>query len=411
MTPTVSYPREKIRILLLEGIHESAVETLYRHGYSNVERLGHALTGADLHEALAAAHMVGIRSRTQLDAEALEATKRLVAIGCFCIGTNQVDLGRAAHRGVPVFNAPHSNTRSVAELVIGLSIMLMRGTFEKSVAVHEGRWPKSASGSREVRGKTLGIVGYGHIGSQVSVLAEGLGMRVIFHDIVDRLPLGNATRAASLHDVLAESDIVTLHVPETEMTRGMIGAPELAAMKPGARLINTSRGVVVDQGALAEALKGEGGVAAAAVDVFSVEPKSRDAALDNPLRGLPNAILTPHVGGSTEEAQEKIGVEVANKLVGFSDRGTTVGSVNFPELSLAQHEGDHRILHIHENVPGVLRRINDAIADEGINLSSQYLQTRGDVGYVVLDIERDAGDVLLPRLRAIDGTIRARILY
>jgi len=410
MTPTVSFPREKIRVLLLEGIHESAVETLYRNGYSSVERLGHALTGDDLNEALAKAHMVGIRSRTQLDAAALEATSRLVTIGCFCIGTNQVALDAAAERGVPVFNAPHSNTRSVAELVIGLSIMLMRGTFQKSAAVHAGNWPKSASGSREVRGKTLGIVGYGHIGSQVSVLAEAIGMRVIYNDIADKLPLGNAARCVSLHELLAESDVVTLHVPETALTKGLIGATELAAMKEGARFINTSRGVVVDQAALADALKG-GNVAAAAVDVFSVEPKSPDAPLDNPLRGLPNAILTPHVGGSTEEAQEKIGVEVANKLVAFSDHGTTVGSVNFPELSLVEHAGAHRILHIHRNIPGVLRAINDAIADEGINLLSQHLQTRGEVGYVVLDIERDAGDVLLPRLRAIDATIRARILY
>jgi len=410
MTPTVSFPREKIKVLLLEGIHESAIAVLERHGYSNVERLGHALTGDELNAALAAAHMVGIRSRTQLDSAALEATRRLMAIGCFCIGTNQVALDAAAARGVPVFNAPHSNTRSVAELVIGLSIMLMRGTFEKSAAVHEGRWPKTATGSREVRGKTLGIVGYGHIGSQVSVLAEGMGMRVIYHDIIDRLPLGNAAPSGTLQALLAESDIVTLHVPETKLTTGMISADEFAAMKPGARFINTSRGVVVDQPALADALKARK-IAAAAVDVFSVEPKTQDAPLENPLRGLPNAILTPHVGGSTEEAQEKIGVEVANKLVAFSDRGTTVGAVNFPELSLAEHEGAHRVLHMHHNVPGVLRSINDAIADEGINVLGQYLQTSGDVGYVVLDIERDAGDVLLPRLRAIDGTIRSRILY
>jgi len=410
MTPTVSFPREKIRILLLEGIHESAVETLARHGYSNVERLGHALTGDDLKKALATAHMVGIRSRTQIAAEALEATKRLMSIGCFCIGTNQVDLAAAAGRGVPVFNAPHSNTRSVAELVIGLAIMLMRGTFEKNAAVHAGQWPKSASGSREVRGKTLGIIGYGHIGSQVSVLAEAIGMRVIYHDIADRLPLGNANRCATMRELLEHSDVVTLHVPETDITRGLIGAAELATMKPGARFINTSRGVVVDQPALADALR-KGQIASAAVDVFSVEPKSPDAPLENPLRGLPNAVLTPHVGGSTEEAQEKIGVEVANKLVGFSDRGTTVASVNFPELSLPEHENAHRVLHIHHNVPGVLRNINDLIGDEGINVLGQYLQTRNNVGYVVLDIERETGETLLPRLRAIDGTIRSRILY
>ncbi|MHC4938115.1 MAG: phosphoglycerate dehydrogenase [Planctomycetota bacterium] len=410
MTPTVSFPRERIRFLLLEGIHESAVETLYRFGYTNVERLKHALTGDELHAALQGVHFLGIRSRTQLNSQALDAARKLVSIGCFCIGTNQVALEDAAHRGVPVFNAPHSNTRSVAELVVGLCVMLMRGTFAKSSEVHAGRWPKSASGSREVRGKTLGIVGYGHIGSQVSVLAEGMGMRVIYHDIVDTLPLGNAQRRATLHDVLKEADIVTLHVPQTEQTKGLIGKAELGAMKPSAHLVQTSRGVVVDIDALAESLK-SGHLAGAAVDVFPVEPKSTDAPLETKLRGMPNVILTPHVAGSTEEAQEKIGVEVANKFVGYSEHGTSVGAVNFPQLSLAEHEGAHRILHIHRNIPGVLRAINDAIADEGINLLSQHLQTQGDIGYVVLDIERDAGHALRERLKTVEGTIRTRILY
>ncbi|MHC4449717.1 MAG: phosphoglycerate dehydrogenase [Planctomycetota bacterium] len=410
MTPSVSFPRERIRFLLLEGVHESAVESLYRFGYTNVERLKHALTGDDLHSALKGVHFVGIRSRTQFDQDALAAANKLVALGCFCIGTNQVALDAAAHRGVPVFNAPHSNTRSVAELVTGLCIMLMRGTFAKSSEVHAGRWPKTASGSREVRGKTLGIVGYGHIGSQVSVLAESLGMRIIYHDIVDTLPLGNAQRRATLHDVLKEADIVTLHVPETPQTKGLIGKAELAAMKPGAQLVQTSRGVVVDVEALAAALK-SGHLAGAAVDVFPVEPKSTDAPLDTALRGMPNVILTPHVAGSTEEAQEKIGVEVANKFVGYSEHGTSVGAVNFPELSLAEHEDAHRILHIHRNIPGVLRAVNDAIADEGINLLSQHLQTKGEIGYVVLDIARDAEHALRDRLKHVEGTIRTRILY
>ncbi|MHC4409722.1 MAG: phosphoglycerate dehydrogenase [Planctomycetota bacterium] len=410
MTPSVSFPRERIRFLLLEGVHESAVESLYRFGYTNVERLKHALTGDDLHTALKGVHFVGIRSRTQFDQDALAAANKLVALGCFCIGTNQVALDAAAHRGVPVFNAPHSNTRSVAELVTGLCIMLMRGTFAKSSEVHAGRWPKTASGSREVRGKTLGIVGYGHIGSQVSVLAESLGMRIIYHDIVDTLPLGNAQRRATLHDVLKEADIVTLHVPETPQTKGLIGKAELAAMKPGAQLVQTSRGVVVDVEALAAALK-SGHLAGAAVDVFPVEPKSTDAPLDTALRGMPNVILTPHVAGSTEEAQEKIGVEVANKFVGYSEHGTSVGAVNFPELSLAEHEDAHRILHIHRNIPGVLRAVNDAIADEGINLPSQHLQTKGEIGYVVLDIARDAEHALRDRLKHVEGTIRTRILY
>jgi D-3-phosphoglycerate dehydrogenase len=410
MTPTVSFPRERIRFLLLEGIHESAVETLYRFGYTNVERVSHALTGEDLQRALSKVHFVGIRSRTQLDAAALEAAGKLAAVGCFCIGTNQVALDDAAHRGVPVFNAPHSNTRSVAELVVGLCVMLMRGTFAKSSEVHAGRWPKTARGAHELRGKTLGIVGYGHIGSQVSVLAESLGMRVIYHDIVDTLPLGNAQRRSTLHDVLKEADIVTLHVPQTPQTKGLIGKPELAAMKPGACLVQTSRGVVVEVEALADSVR-SGHLSGAAVDVFPTEPKSNDAPLETALRGLPNVILTPHVAGSTEEAQEKIGVEVANKFVAYSEHGTTVGAVNFPELSLAEHEGAHRILHIHQNIPGVLRKVNDAIADEGINLLSQHLQTKGEIGYVVLDIERDAGGALRERLKRVEGTIRTRILY
>jgi D-3-phosphoglycerate dehydrogenase len=407
---TLSFPRERIRVALCEGIHPSAVEYLAAHGYTLVEAVAHAPSAPQLRALLADAHIVGIRSRTILDRAALDGAPKLVAIGCFCIGTDQVDTEVAAERGIPVFNAPHANTRSVAELVIGLSIMLARDAFRKSGLVHAGSWPKSAAGAHEVRGKTIGIVGYGHIGSQVSVLAEAMGMRVIFFDIVAKLPLGNAAAFASLEELLAESDIVTLHVPQTPLTTGMIDEGRLRLLKPGALLINTSRGVVVNQEALAAALRA-GRLAGAAVDVFPSEPLSPGAALDSPLRGLENVILTPHVAGSTEEAQEKIGVEVATKLVSYSDLGATVGAVNFPELTLAPHAGANRILHIHENVPGMLQRINSAIAEESINVLAQHLETRKSVGYVVLDIEKKASTALLARLKEIPGTIRARILY
>ena len=410
MTTPLSFPREKIRVLLLEGIHEDAVRAFERQGYTRVDRIAGALPPDELHAALADAHMVGIRSRTQLDAAAVAAAKRLIAIGCFCIGTNQVDLGAAAARGIPVFNAPHSNTRSVAEMVLGLTIMLMRGTFTKSQAVHAGSWPKSAAGSREVRGKTIGIVGYGHIGSQVSILAEALGMRVLFFDIEPKLPLGNADPVETLEEVLGNADIVTLHVPQTEVTTGMIDADAIELMREGAFLINTSRGPVVDPAAVAAALD-RGHLAGAAVDVFPVEPRNREASLESPLRGRGNVILTPHVAGSTQEAQEKIGLEVAAKLTGYSDRGSTMGAVNFPQISLADHRNAHRILHIHRNVPGILRQINEIIAEENINVLAQHLETRGDLGYVVLDIAKVASTRLFTRLKTIEGTVRARILY
>ena len=410
MGATLSFPRERIRVVLCEGVHPSAVAYFEARGYTQVESLPRAPSPSELPALLKDAHIVGIRSRTVLDRAALSTGGRLIAVGCFCIGTDQVDVEFAAERGVPVFNAPHANTRSVAELVIGLAIMLERDTFRKSSLVHAGSWPKSATGAREVRGKTIGIVGYGHIGSQVSVLAEGLGMRVLFYDIVPKLPLGNAAPVGTLEELLAASDIVTLHVPQTAATTNMIDAARIAAMRRGAFLVNTSRGVVVDQAALAAALRA-GHLAGAAVDVFPTEPRAPDAPLDSPLRGLPNVILTPHVAGSTEEAQEKIGSEVAGKLVAFSDRGSTVGAVNFPELTLAPHERANRILHIHENVPGMLQRINSAIAAEEINVLAQHLETRKAVGYVVLDIEKKASSMLLGRLKAIPGTIRARILY
>ncbi len=410
MTATLSFPRERIRVVLCEGVHPSAISYFGEHGYTQVESLPRAPSPIELRELVKDAHVVGIRSRTVLDRDALAAGTKLLAVGCFCIGTDQVDGEFAAERGIPVFNAPHANTRSVAELVIGLAIMLERDAFRKSGLVHAGSWPKSAAGAREVRGKTIGIVGYGHIGSQVSVLAEGLGMRVLFFDIVPTLPLGNAAPVGTLEELLAASDIVTLHVPQTAATTNMMDAARISAMRKGAFLVNTSRGVVVDQKALAAALRA-GHLAGAAVDVFPSEPRSPDAPLDSPLRGLPNVILTPHVAGSTEEAQEKIGSEVAAKLVAYSDRGATVGAVNFPELSLAPHERANRILHIHENVPGMLQRINSAIAAEGINVLAQHLETRASVGYVVLDIEKKASSALLGRLKAIPGTIRARILY
>jgi D-3-phosphoglycerate dehydrogenase len=407
---TVSFPREKIRVVLCEGIHPSAVDYLAEHGYTQVESLPRAPSPPELRALVKDAHIVGIRSRTVLDKEALSAGPRIMAVGCFCIGTDQVDGEFAAERGIPVFNAPHANTRSVAELVIGLSIMLERDAFRKSGLVHAGQWPKSAAGAREVRGKTIGIVGYGHIGSQVSVLAEGLGMRVLFHDIVRKLPLGNAESVGTLDELLKASDIVTLHVPQTAATTNMMDAARIGAMRKGAFLINTSRGVVVDQGALAAALRA-GHVAGAAVDVFPREPLSADAPLESPLRGIPNVILTPHVAGSTEEAQEKIGTEVAGKLVAYSDHGSTDGAVNFPGLTLAPHDRANRLLHIHENVPGMLQRINSTIAGEGINVLAQRLETRKSVGYVVFDIEKKASEALLERLKAIPGTIRTRILY
>ncbi len=403
-------PRSQIRVLLLEGVHERAAEYLSAMGYTNVRHEPDALPQVELRDALSSAHVVGIRSRTQLDAEALATARRLFAVGCFCIGTNQVDLSAAAHKGVPVFNAPHSNTRSVAELVIGLSVMLMRGIFEKSTRVHEGGWLKTAAGSHELRGRTLGIVGYGHIGSQVSVLAEAMGMHVVFHDIRPVLALGNARPQPDLASVLQIADIVTLHVPDTPETRGLIGKAELDAMRPGSHLINASRGTVVDGDALAAALV-SGHVAGAAVDVFEKEPKGKDETFENPLRGIPSAILTPHVGGSTLEAQEAIAIDVATKLVSYSDSGNTTGAVNFPQLNLTAHEGCHRVLHIHRNAPGIMAHINEVLSSHGANILGQHLQTLGDIGYVVIDVDSIDAAEALPQLKGVEGTLRTRILY
>ena len=407
-----SYPRKDIHVLLLEGVSPSAVEAFRSAGYSSIETHAGSLSGEALRERIAGAHIVGIRSRTQLTADVLAEAGRLMAVGCFCIGTNQVDLEAAARAGVPVFNAPYSNTRSVAELVIAETIMLMRGIPQKSSQCHRGGWSKSATGSHEVRGKTLGIVGYGHIGTQVGLLAEGLGMRVLFHDIEAKLSLGNARATASLDELLARADVVTLHVPETPATKTMIGAAELAAMKPGAHLVNASRGTVVDIDALAGALD-SGHIGGAAIDVFPVEPKGSDDAFESPLTRFDNVILTPHVGGSTLEAQDNIGTEVAAKLVRYSDNGSTLSAVNFPEVTLPGHEGSQRILHIHRNVPGVLSRVNEVFSQAGLNIDGQYLRTDANVGYVVIDVGAtpEQAVALKAGLAAIPETLRTRVLY
>lgn len=405
-----SLDKKKINVLLLEGIHEKAVAMFNNDGYTNVTGYAKALEGEALLEAVSKAHVIGLRSRTQLTEEVLAAAKKLFAVGCFCIGTNQVDLNAARKKGVAVFNAPFSNTRSVAELVIAEMIMLMRGIPEKSMLLHrEGKWLKTAENSHEVRGKTLGIVGYGHIGMQVSAIAESLGMNVLYYDILTKLCLGNAQATFNLKELLEQSDIVTLHVPATDLTVNMMDAKNLSYMKKGAYLLNASRGNVVDVDTLAEKLK-SGDIAGAAIDVFPVEPKSKDEEFTSPLRGMDNVILTPHIGGSTIEAQENIGLEVADKLIKYSNNGSTVSAVNFPEVSLPQHEGKRRILHIHDNIPGMLMRLNEVFSGMNVNIAAQYLQTYQDIGYVVTDVESDA-DIDLKLMNQIPGTIRSRVLY
>jgi len=405
-----SVDKKNIKFLLLEGVHLSAEEMLRQAGYTNIETEKGSLEGPALYERLEDVHFLGIRSRTQLDAAAFEAAKRLNAVGCFCIGTNQVDLSAALAKGVPIFNAPFSNTRSVAEMVLAEAILLLRGISRKSAAAHRGEWLKTANNSFEIRGKTLGIVGYGSIGSQLSVLAESLGMQVIFYDTSTKLPLGNARQVARLNTLLNDADIVTLHVPETPATQWMIGAAQIEQMRKNSILINASRGTVVDIDALAQALKEER-LLGAAIDVFPVEPRSNQDVFESPLRGLDNVILTPHVGGSTVEAQESIGTEVAEKLIKYSDNGTSVSAVNFPEVALPAHPGKHRILHIHKNVPGILFEINRIFSETGINISAQYLQTRDSVGYVVIDTDAAQSAQALKKLQQIEGTIRARILF
>ena len=405
-----SLEKSKIRILLLEGVHQSAIDTLNAAGYTNIEYLTHSLGEEDLIEKIADAHFVGIRSRTQLTEKVFEAAKKLVAVGCFCIGTNQVDLQAATRRGVAVFNAPFSNTRSVAELVLAQAILLLRGVPEKSAKAHRGEWTKSAKNSYEIRGKKLGIIGYGNIGTQFSVLAESLGMDVYFYDVVSKLSIGNATQVGTLQELLNISDVVSLHVPETPATKYMFKAEQFAQMKPGSILMNASRGTVVDIDALADALS-SGKLLGAAIDVFPVEPKSNDEEFVSPLREFDNCILTPHVGGSTIEAQENIGREVAEKLAMYSDNGTSVSSVNFPEVALPSHPNQHRLLHIHENVPGVMSEINQVFSENSINVCGQYLQTKEDIGYVVVDVDKAYGELALEKLRQVKGTIRCRVLF
>lgn len=405
-----SLDKSKIRILLLEGVHQNAVKNFEKNGYSNIEYLKTSLPAADLKEKIADAHFVGIRSRTQLTEDIFAAANKLIAVGCFCIGTNQVDLNAALSRGIPVFNAPFSNTRSVAELVLAQSILLLRGIPEKNAKAHRGQWLKSAANAYEVRGKTLGIIGYGNIGSQLSVLAEGLGMKVIFHDVMTKLPLGNAEQVDSLSELLNTADVVSLHVPETAATQEMIGAAELEQMKTGSVLINASRGTVVDIEALCDTLT-SGKLLGAAIDVFPVEPRSNNEEFVSPLREFDNVILTPHVGGSTHEAQANIGQEVSEKFVKYSDNGSTISAVNFPEVALPTHDNVHRLLHIHKNVPGVLTKINTVFSDNGINIASQYLQTNEKIGYVVIDVDADYSDLALEKLRGVEGTIRTRVLF
>ena len=406
----LSLERNKLKVVLLEGIHPSAVEAFTADGYTQIETHPKALEGQALIDAIADAHFVGLRSRTQLTAEVLEQAQKLVAVGAFCIGTNQIALDAAARRGVPVFNAPFSNTRSVAELVLAEIIMLMRGIPEKNALLHQGGWMKSAANSFEVRGKTLGIIGYGHIGTQLGLLAETLGMRVVFYDIETKLPLGNARQLSTLDELLAEADVVSLHVPETPDTKNMMGAEQIARMKKGSFLINASRGTVVDIDALAAALESKH-ILGAAIDVFPVEPKGNEGDFQSPLIRFENVLLTPHIGGSTGEAQESIGREVASKLIRYSNNGSTLSAVNFPEVSLPAHPGLCRILHIHRNVPGMLTRINERLSNAGINIASQYLQTNQHVGYVVVDVENEGSAEALHEISDLEGTIRARVLY
>jgi D-3-phosphoglycerate dehydrogenase len=407
---TTSFDKSKLKVLLLEGIHPTAERIFRDAGYENIETVKTALTGDELKAKLEGVHFLGIRSRTTLTRDIFEAADKLVAVGCYCIGTNQVDLTAATEHGVVVFNAPYSNTRSVAELVLAEAILLLRGIPEKSAQAHRGGWAKTANDSFEIRGKTLGIVGYGSIGSQLSVLAESLGMRVIFYDVVSKLPLGNASQIPSLKGLLGQADIVTLHVPDLPSTRNLMDQERISQMKPKSILINASRGTVVDIDALTKALE-EKHLLGTAIDVFPVEPKSNNDEFISPLRGFDNAILTPHIGGSTQEAQENIGVEVAEKLVRYSDNGSTLTSVNFPEVALPPHPNHHRLLHVHENRPGVLSAINSVFAENDINIGSQFLQTSDKIGYVVIDVDRDYSDMALQKLSKIEGTIRCRVLF
>lgn len=407
----VSLEKDKIKFLLVEGVHQSALDNLRAAGYTNIEYHKGALDPESLKASIRDAHFVGIRSRTHLTEDVFAAAEKLIAVGCFCIGTNQVELPSATKRGIPVFNAPFSNTRSVAEMVLGEMLLMLRGIPAANAKAHRGVWNKLAVGSYEARGKKLGIIGYGHIGTQLGILAESVGMHVYFYDIESKLPLGNAQQVRHLSDLLNMSDVVSLHVPETDSTQNMMGAEEMALMKPGSILINASRGTVVDIPALCDALSSKH-IVGAAIDVFPKEPASNSEPFQSPLCEFDNVILTPHIGGSTQEAQENIGDEVAGKLVKYSDNGSTLSAFNFPEVSLPTHsERASRLLHIHENRPGIITKINHIFAEQGINIAAQYLQTTPEIGYVVIDVETDGAQTALQLMKAIPGTIRARLLY
>ena len=407
---TTSYPKEKINILFLENISDAAVKRFKDAGYASVKKLTGALSEEDLMKQVKDIHLLGIRSKTQVTAKVLEAANKLQAVGCFCIGVNQVDLKSATQHGVVVFNAPYSNTRSVAELVIASAVMLIRRIPDKNIAAHEGKWMKDSKGSYELRGKTLGIIGYGNIGTQVSILAEAFGMKVIFYDVVTKLPLGNASAGKSLKEVLGQSDLVTLHVPENASTKNMINKNTLKQFKKGAILINYARGEVVDLEALQGAMK-EGHISGAAIDVYPVEPEKNGDSFFSPLQHMPNVILTPHIGGSTEEAQQNIGEDVSNKLFQYLEMGASLGSHTVPPISLPPQEGTHRILHIHRNVPGVLSAINTELSKHNINILAQYLKTNDDIGYVVLDVDRQISSHAFQLLRNVKETIKTRLLY
>ncbi|MFT7053489.1 MAG: D-3-phosphoglycerate dehydrogenase [Psychromonas sp.] len=405
----LSLDKDKIKILLLEGLHQSGVDTFTQAGYTNIENIKTALSEEQLIEKIKDAHFVGIRSRTNLNATVLAAAEKLVAVGCFCIGTNQVDLDAAQAKGVAVFNAPFSNTRSVAELVLGQALLLLRGIPERNAKAHRGEWDKSATKSYEARGKNLGIIGYGHIGTQFGILAENLGFKVSYYDIENKLSLGNAVQVATMEELLAQSDIISLHVPELDSTKNMMGAKEFAQMKDDAIFMNAARGTVVDIPALCAALESKK-LSGAAIDVFPTEPGSNKEEFISPLRKFDNVLLTPHVGGSTQEAQENIGFEVAGKLVKYSDNGSTLSSKNFPEVSLPLHINTSRLLHIHKNMPGVLTKINLVFTEYDINIAAQYLQTNPNIGYVVIDVNSDDANLALTKLKEIEGTIKARLL-
>jgi D-3-phosphoglycerate dehydrogenase len=405
-----SYPRNKIKFLLLENLSESAVKELEDNGYTNIEKLSKALSEEDLCKKIKGVHIIGIRSKTQITEKVLESADKLLAVGCFCIGTNQVDLKAATEKGVAVFNAPYSNTRSVAELVIGLFVMLIRRISDKNIAAHNGTWLKDAAGSYELRGKTLGIVGYGNIGSQVSILAENLGLNVIYYDILTKLPLGNAKQVKTLKELLKKSDIVTLHVPSTPETKNMFDAKMLKELKKGAIFVNYSRGDVVDLDALKNLIESEK-ISGAAIDVFPQEPKKKGDDFTTVLQNLPNVILTPHIGGSTQEAQVNIGFDAASKLINYLELGTSTGSHTVPPVSLSPQEDTHRILHIHKNKPGVLSEINSDLSDNGINIVGQYLKTNEEIGYVILDIDNKISKKAFEILKNIDGTIKTRMVY